>query len=156
MKKFLFGLCMLSLQLTAQQYPGYTLYSAQNSTSATLLDTNGNVYKTWSGFTKQTGYSTYMMPGGVLLRTAKATGVSFSGGPICGAIQKISWSGAVIWDFAYSTANYVSHHDICPMPNGNVLLSAYERKTAAEVAAAGCTAFNSEMWPDKIVEIQPT
>jgi hypothetical protein len=40
------------------------------------------------------------------------------------------------------------------MPNGNVLVIAYERKTAAEVSAAGGT--NAiEMWPDKIVEIQP-
>ncbi|MBK8686729.1 MAG: aryl-sulfate sulfotransferase [Bacteroidetes bacterium] len=41
------------------------------------------------------------------------------------------------------------------MPNGNVLVIAYERKTATEVTAAGGQ--NAiEMWPDKIVEIQPT
>jgi hypothetical protein len=42
------------------------------------------------------------------------------------------------------------------MPNGNVLLISYERKTASEVTAAGCSTFSSEMWPDKIVEVMPT
>jgi hypothetical protein len=42
------------------------------------------------------------------------------------------------------------------MPNGNVLLIAYESKSASEVAAAGCSTFSNTMWPDKIVEVQPT
>lgn len=140
----------------AQQWPGYTLYATMNSSSTYLVDTNGTTFKSWTGLTRQTGYSSYMLPGGVLLRTVKASGVSFTGGPICGEIQKVDWNGNIIWDYIYSTTNYVSHHDICAMPNGNVLLIAYERKTAAQVAAAGCSAFSGEMWPDKIVEIQPT
>lgn len=141
---------------TAQQWPGYTLYATMNSTSTYLIDTNGTTFKSWTGLTRQTGYSSYMLPGGVLLRTVKANSVSFTGGPICGEIQKVDWNGNIIWDYIYSTANYCTHHDICPMPNGNVLVIAYERKTAAQVAAAGCSAFSGEMWPDKIVEIQPT
>lgn len=142
--------------VTAQQWLGYTLYATMNSTSTYLIDTNGTTFKSWTGLTRQTGYSSYMLPGGVLLRTVKASGVSFTGGPICGEIQKVDWNGNIIWDYIYSTANYCTHHDICPMPNGNVLVIAYERKTAAQVAAAGCSAFSGEMWPDKIVEIQPT
>jgi hypothetical protein len=41
------------------------------------------------------------------------------------------------------------------MPNGNVMVIAYERKTPAEATQAGSTS-SIEMWPDKIVEIQPT
>jgi hypothetical protein len=50
---------------------------------------------------------------------------------------------------------YCSHHDICGLPNGNVLLIAYELKTPTEVSAAGCNQ-SITMWPDKIVEIMPT
>lgn len=143
-------------KLDAQKYTGYTLYSLQNSTSATLLDTAGTTaYKTWTGLSSQTGYSSYLLPGGVLLRTAKATGVLFTGGPICGKIQKIDWNGTVLWDFTYSTTDYCTHHDISPMPNGNVLLIAYERRTASEVQAVANT-FSTEMWPDKIVEVRQT
>ncbi|MFM7015198.1 MAG: aryl-sulfate sulfotransferase [Bacteroidota bacterium] len=145
-----------STNLFAQQWGDYTLYAIQNQSTANLLDTNGTIVKTWTfASTAKTGYSTYMLPGGTLLRAVSRTGNSFSGGPICGQVQKVDWNGNVVWDFVYSTTNYCTHHDICPMPNGNVLLIAYERKTATEVSAAGCSQ-SIEMWPDKIVEVQPT
>jgi hypothetical protein len=151
------GLVLLTLRMFAQQYDGYTLYAVQNQTAAYLIDTNGTNYHTWTfASTAKTGYSSYLLPGGTILRSVAKTGNSFSGGPICGQIQKVDYNGNVTWDYVYSTTNYCTHHDICPMPNGNVLLIAYERKTAAEVTAAGCSTFSSEMWPDKIVEVQQT
>ncbi len=143
--------------LFAQQYPGYTLYSVKNSTTSQLIDTNGTVYHTWThAAADPTCYSTYLMPGGILWRSVTNTSSTFTGGPISGEVQKLDYFGTVLWDFVYSTTTYVTHHDICPMPNGNVLLIAYELKTAAEVAAAGCSTFSGIMWPDKIIEVQPT
>lgn len=138
----------------AQQWGDYTLYSTTGSTSTYLLDTNGTVVKTWTHTTK-TGYSFYLTAGGYLWRGVSRTGNSFSGGPICGQIQKIEWNGNLLWDYVYSTTEYCSHHDFCVLPNGNVLLIAYESKSAAQVAAAGCT-YSGIMWPDKVVEIKPT
>jgi hypothetical protein len=141
----------------AQQWDGYTLYSVQNSTSTILMDTSHNTYHTWThASTAKTGYSSYLMPGGTLVRSVARSGNSFTGGPICGEVQKVDYNGNVLWDFVYSTSTYCTHHDICPMPNGNVLLIAYESKTAAEVTAAGCSTYSATMWPDKIVEVQPT
>ncbi len=150
------ALCATSA-LHAQKFNGYTLYSTQNSSSATLMDTNQVTFKTWLGLSASTGYSSYLMPGGILVRAAKG-GTTPSGapmGPICGKVQKHDYSGALIWDFTYAGTDYITHHDICPMPNGNVLVIAYERRTAAEVTAAGGNSA-MQMWPDKIVEIQPT
>lgn len=138
----------------AQQWGDYTFYSLMGSSSGVLLDTNQQVYKTWS-FTGKTGYSSYILPGGIVLRTVARTGNSFSGGPICGQVQKVDWNGNILWDYVYSTTEYCSHHDICGMPNGNVLLIAYELKSATEVSAAGSNT-SIVMWPDKIVEIKPT
>ncbi len=141
----------------SQQWGDYTLYATMQGTAAKLLDTNSVVVKTWNfSSTQKTGYSTYLLPGGDLIRTVAKGGNSFTGGPICGQVQKLDWNGNLLWDFIYSTTNYCTHHDICPMPNGNVLMIAYERKTASEVLTAGCTTFSSEMWPDKIIEVQPT
>jgi hypothetical protein len=140
----------------AQQWGNYLLYSLQNSSAAYLLDTNLAVAKTWSfASTARTGYSTYMIPGGTLVRTVAKSGTSFTGGPICGQVQKVDYNGNIVWDYVYSTTQYCSHHDICPMPNGNVLLIAYELKTATEATAAGSKSA-IVMWPDKIVEIKPT
>ncbi len=141
----------------AQQYSGYTLVSVKNSTTAQLIDTNSAVYHTWTDATlKQAGYSSYVTPGGFLWRAIVKSGTSFTGGPICGEVQKLDYNGNVVWDFVYSTTSYVTHHDICPMPNGNVLLIAYETKTSTEVANAGCSTYSGTMWPEKIVEVQPT
>lgn len=160
MKKLLL-VCIAGLIGTAsyaQKWGDFTLYATQNGTTAVLLDTMSTpgTFHTWTfSSTAKTGYSTYLLPGGYLLRTVSKSGNSFSGGPICGQVQKVDWNGNVVWDYVYSTTNYCTHHDIEPMPNGNVLLIAYERKTAAEVTAAGGSSA-IEMWPDKIVEIQPT
>ncbi|WP_430401866.1 aryl-sulfate sulfotransferase [Fluviicola sp.] len=142
--------------LFAQQWGDYTLYSVQNSSTTYLLDTNGTTYKTWThSSADKTGYSSYLEPGGTLVRTVARSGNSFTGGPICGKVQKVDWNGNITWDFVYSTTDYCTHHDIHPMPNGNVLLIAYERKTAAQATQAGCTQ-SIEIWSEKIVEVQPT
>lgn len=140
--------------LHAQQWGDYTLYPSGNTT--VLVDTTDAavVQHTWN-HSQGTGYSAYLMPGGILWRTITRSGNSFSGGPITGQVQKVAYDGTILWDFVYSTTTYCTHHDICPMPNGNVLLIAYESKTAAEVTAAGSTS-NIVMWPDKIVEVKPT
>lgn len=138
----------------AQKWPGYTLIAATNSTNAYLLDTLGNTYHTWK-LNGNTGYSAHLIPGGTIVRAVQHAGNYFNAGPQCGQVQKTDYNGKVIWDYVYSTVNYCSHHDICPMPNGNVLLIAYELRTAAEVVAAGSKS-NLIMWPDKIVEVKPT
>jgi hypothetical protein len=144
-----------TLILKAQTSWGdYTLIANQNGTSVSLIDLSKTVYKTWN-LTGKTGYSTYLLPSRELLRAVARTGNSFTGGPICGEVQKVDWNGNITWDFIYSTTTYCTHHDICPMPNGNVLLISYESKTKAEVDSAGCS-FSNIMWPDKIVEVQPT
>ncbi len=161
-KKYWNYLLLLVLFLTgikktnAQQWEGYTLYATMNGTTAYLIDTGNVVYHSWTfPSTAQTGYSTHLLPGGTLLRSVKRTGNSFTGGPICGKVQKVDWNGNVVWDYVYSTTQYCTHHDVLGMPNGNVMVIAYERRTAAEATQAGSSSA-IEMWPDKIVEIQPT
>lgn len=138
----------------AQKWGDYTLIAPTGTTTAYLLDTTGATYHTWT-LTGATTYTCHMLPGGTLVRSVTKSGNSFTGGPISGQVQKVDWDGNILWNYVYSTTTYCSHHDICPMPNGNVLLIAYESKTAAEATAAGSTK-SIVMWPDKIVEIKPT
>lgn len=150
-----FATLLFTSTSNAQQWGDFHLYSTMSGTTTYLTDTNGTVVHTWTHTAAtKTGYSSYLLPGGVLLRTVSKTGNSFTGGPICGQVQKVDWNGNILWDYIYSTSQYCTHHDIAPMPNGNVLLIAYERKSATEVLAAGCTS-SIEMWPDKIVEVEP-
>jgi hypothetical protein len=142
--------------LSAQKWGNYTLYSVQNSTTTQLIDTLNAVYKTWTHTTAtKTGYSSYLMPGGILWRSIANTGNSLNGGGMTGRVQKVAWDGTVLWDFTYSSSTYCLHHDFCPLPNGNVLLISYDVKTAAEATVAGCSQ-NIVIWSEKVIEVQPT
>ncbi|MFM2207217.1 MAG: hypothetical protein RL213_1192 [Bacteroidota bacterium] len=148
-------LFILSLPAIAQQWGEYTLYSVQNQTSAYLCDTNGTTFHTWTGLTGGTGYSSYLMPGGTLWRTVRNTTNQLNGGGITGRVQKVSYTGQLLWDFTYSSSTYCLHHDICPLPNGNVLLISYDVRTSAELTAAGYSGTGHTIWSEKIIEVQP-
>jgi hypothetical protein len=136
-------------------YGDYTLYSQQNSNKAYLLDMSGNVHHSWTFPTNQkTSYSCYLEPGGTLVRNIVGSTGVFSG-PTAVAVQKADWNGNVTWTYNHSSSTYCLHHDICPMPNGNVLLIAYELKTAAQATQAG-SSVSITIWSEKIIEVQPT
>src|SRR5687768_15526600 len=109
-------LLLISFSGNAQQWGDYTLYSVGNTNTAYLLDTNGTTFKTWSFTNAPTGYSSYLLPGGTLVRTVRYTPNSFMGGGQTGRIQKVDYTGTILWDFVYSNSQYSMHHDICPMP----------------------------------------
>jgi hypothetical protein len=143
--------------LLAQPYGDYTLYSKQNSNKAYLLDLAGNEYHSWTFASNQkTAYGTYMLPGGTLVRSVSGTNSAFVGGAtVSVAVQKVDWNGNITWQYNHSNTTSVLHHDICPLPNGNVLMIAYDLKTAAEVVQAGCS-LNAVIWSEKIMEVEPT
>ncbi len=159
MKKslFTFAAIISCLIIKAQQWDGLTLYSNGNATAAYLVDTNNVTVKSWTGLTGGTGYSSYLAPGGTLVRSVKVTNSVFNGGGACGGIQKIDYNGNLTWNYTHSSTTYYTHHDHCVLPNGNVLMIAYELKTQAELAAAGGTnTALTTIWPEKIIEVQPT
>lgn len=146
-------------KLNAQQWGLYTLYATKNGTQAFLVDTADTPvnFKTWT-FTSSTknAYSAYLIAGDTLVRTTtyQASGAPGQGG-VTGRVQKITWGGAVAWDFSYSSATTQLHHDICPLPNGNVLMISYDKKTAAEAVQAGLSS-SAIVWSEKIIEVAPT
>ena len=146
---------------------GYTLLSPMPSTSSYLIDNNGQEIHSWtSPGSYRPGLSAYILPDGDLLRTAnlaqEAIG-DFSGGGIAGKIERISWEGELEWSWEYSSSSYITHHDIEPMPNGNILAIAWEDKSENEALQAGrnpeiasdAPGGTANVWPDHIIEIQP-
>jgi hypothetical protein len=158
-KFFTFVLVLIAVLQTmtntgqSQPYPGYTLYTA-STTRTNLIDLSNNVVKFWN-HTRSGGYSVYLLRNGDLMRPALSTNSTLNGGGAAGIVQKYSWSGTLLWEYTYSSNTIRSHHDICPMPSGNVLLIAWEVKTAAQSVAAGLN-HSAVLWPDHIVEIQPS
>ncbi|HUU41185.1 MAG TPA: aryl-sulfate sulfotransferase, partial [Desulfatiglandales bacterium] len=143
---------------------GYNLFTKLSATTVYLTDTMGRVVNTWTD-TATTGLSLYLRTDGDLLRTTKSddstVGVSgrFSAGGVGGRVKRISWGGSVEWNYIYSTSLHRSHHDIEELPNGNILMVAWEYKNQTECLNAGrysnqMTA--GELWPDTIVEVNPS
>ena len=137
-------------------YDGITLYNANNgpdSDRTVLINNNGDLLNEWIG-ADRIANTPYLLPGGELLRPCRASGKN---GPAPGGrIQKFSYEGEVLWDFIFGDENNQPHHDICPMPNGNVLIVAWDKKTQAEGAAAGRQNLNTQIWPTQIVEVMQT
>ena len=141
----------------ASPYPGYTLIAPLGSTDSFLINMDGTVVHQWSS-QYQPGNSAYLLPDGSLLRTAKTENRTFDArGGIGGRVQRFDWDGTLTWDFVYSDDKVLHHHDIEPMPNGNVLLIAWEYKSYEEAIAAGRdpAKLDNDLWPETIVEIKP-
>lgn len=139
--------------LSPQAYQGYTLFGPNNSRYTYLCNMNNQIVKTWT-HSKSGGYSAYLLSDGSVIRTASSGSSSINGGGAQGVVQKYNWAGSLTWEYTYSTTTVRAHHDICPMPNGNVLLIAWEVKTAAQAVAAGLNR-SSVIWPDHVIEVQP-
>ena len=146
---------------------GYTLFSPMPSSTSYLIDNEGREIHSWeSPGGHRPGLSAYLLADGDLLRTAniaqQAVG-DFSGGGTAGKIERIGWDGTAEWSWEYSSTTYITHHDIEPMPNGNILAIAWEDKTEAEATQAGrnpaiasdSPGGNGNVWPDHIIEIEP-
>ena len=139
--------------------PGYVLFSPLLSGTTYLIDEDGSVVHTWESDYAPSG-SAYFLSNGNLLRTAREPVVEiFKGGGQGGRIQEFSWDGNLVWEFVYASAEHLLHHDIEPLPNGNILVLAWESKTVKQAQQAGRRPEllpEKGLWPDMILEIEPT
>jgi len=135
---------------------GQILFAPMYSTKTYLIDSTGTVNHTWSS-NYAPGEAVCWLGDGTILRTIK-TGVPGYGGA-GGGVQRVLWDGTVVWDFRYDTHGDLSHHDIMPLPNGNVLMLTWETKTRAEAIAAGRNpnSFGGDTFTSEhIIEVKPT
>jgi hypothetical protein len=125
-------------------------------TTTYLIDNTGEINHTWpSNFLP--GVAVSWLGDGTILRTIRV-GVGPGSGGAGGGVQKVLWNGTVVWDYRYNSNDHLSHHDVKTLPNGNVLLIAWETKTHEEAIAAGRNPDNlvNTFVVDHIIEVQPT
>ncbi len=141
----------------SSSFNGYTLFAPLSYINTYIINNEGRLIHLWEGSNKP-GLSAYLLENGNLLRTALVTNTTFNGGGKGGLIQEFEWGGDLIWEFEYSSDQYLQHHDVEKLPNGNVLLIAWEFKTFEEILAEGRDPdllSQNELWPDHIIEVQP-
>jgi hypothetical protein len=166
------GLALLTLAITSQAAeptvglihsspnasPGYTLFSPMASTDTFLLNNAGELVNRWRS-TSPPGSTPYLRNNGNLVRAANPNDSNtflIPGG--AGLIQEFNWQGNLLWEYRIWDSSQRAHHEIRPLPNGNILAVVWELKTAEEAIAAGrnpAMLSDNALWPEKIVELQP-
>ncbi len=143
----------------------YTLFSPNTTTSTYLINKDGDILNEWqSDYTP--GLHAYLLPDGSLIRPASDgsgnSQIGATGGG--GLIERFDWNGNLVWTFDYNHDSTFAdavwqHHDIEVMPNGNILMIAWETMSAAEAEQAGrddtLPGGGAPLFPDHIVEVQP-
>lgn len=136
-------------------FEGYTLFAPMQETTAYLIDHHGRLVHTWESGGIRPGHSIYLLENGNLLWNAVISPL-VSGGS---RVLEIDWNGTVVWDWEDVDSTYRQHHDIAPMPNGNVLILARDIITSAEAFAAGRDTLRlaaGQLWAEMVFEVQPT
>ncbi len=132
---------------------GYVLIATRAITATYLIDNNGYIVHQWDN-DKITAMTAYLLPNGNLLRTVRTSAVE-----VGNVIQELTWDGEVVWEYSTDRTVKRMHHDVERLPNGNTLVTVWERKSFQESVAAGRnpdTIPNNEMWVDAIYEVKPT
>jgi len=143
----------------------------QQNDQTYLLDENGKKVHTW----KNNGYSpeasvAYLLPNGQLLRTySKHHWTKDKNFPVAATstIELVNWQGKVLWEYTNSIPEkYSFHHDVCYMPNGNILAIRYNAFTIEEAQLMGWdkslgkksiykTNKNGLVWMSNVLELKP-
>ncbi|MBJ02084.1 MAG: arylsulfotransferase (ASST) [Planctomycetes bacterium] len=139
---------------SSSPFEGVMPFQPLTSNDTYLLEMDGTISHTWPG-THNPGQAIYLNDDGNLVRTINTS--DFTGGS-GGGVQEVAHDGTVIWEFIYDDATHLSHHDIALMPNGNILLVAWEFMTPADAIAAGrnpALVSGSVFAADSVIEIAP-
>ena len=161
MLRIIFILLSIQVLISQEVFDGYTLFSpltegplGGGENYSRLIDNNGNIINQWD-HDYSGAMAPYLMPDSTLICPFKIDNPYMTGSAYGGKLIRYVWDGDILWEYDYSDTNHLQHHDIEPLSNGNILIVSWDRKTYLEVLASGRQDVEGEMWPDKIVEIQP-
>lgn len=148
----------------ASSYDGFNLLYPHNQSTVFLVDNCGQIVHSWEDIAPTVpGNSAYITDTGELIR-CKRSQTSAVNDPIWAGgggetVEVLDWDNELIASFTLNDSTMRLHHDIAPMPNGNVLMIAWELKTLEEAIDAGrnpALLDQNKLWPEVILEWNPT
>lgn len=142
--------------VTAEVYEGLTLITS--GTKTFLINNCGEVINEWTS-AYLPGNAVYLLPNGNLLRAGRvSTGSSISMGGAGGIVEIYDWEGNLEWSFMYNDQNKRQHHDVFPMPNGNILIlaaTAIPQQEAIDAGRAPNLLPDNRLYNEQIIEVEP-
>ena len=143
------------LSNTANSLNGYTLFTFQKETY--LINNCGEVVNQWTSI--YNGGIGYLLENGNLLRTAKIDNPGNIAIPgVAGRIELFDWDGDIIWEYDFSTATRIQHHDVFPMPNGNILVLSAKILSDTEAIQMGrdpSKLNETQLYTEQVIELEP-
>ena len=144
------------IQNKSKSFDGYTLFSAHKIVY--LINNKGEVVHQWMS-KYNSGKSAYLLENGNLLRAAQIpSSEGFLMPSTGGRVEMFDWDGNLIWEYNYSSQTATQHHDIYPMPNGNVLILGIEIIDQIEAIQMGRKRLIPpfmQLYNEHIIEVRP-
>ena len=144
-----FYILLFSLLMPQDVLDGYTIFTPQGANPGAGAETElviNNLYSdgtcqndcedTIHTWTHDRGPASmpYLIQGdepglenAILVYPYRVLNPTMDSGGVGGGVQLVDWNSNVLWDFVLSNEQYQHHHDVQPMPNGNILMIAWER-----------------------------
>ena len=164
MQKIYFISFILSTHLFGQAFDGMTLFSPTQGGGGGggnfityLIDNDLNVINSWN-HPRGAASMAYLLEDSTLVYPYRVQSPSMTAGGVGGGISKYNWEGDFLWSYEFANNTYQHHHDIEPLPNGNILVIVWEKKTASEAYAVGRQSIDNslnEMWAEALLEVEP-
>lgn len=139
-------------------FGGYTLLQQLASKVTKLVDKDGNVVHRWVS-QNTLGGGSYILDNGNLLRSSiPSAGPQTNPTPgLSGLIELLDWEGNQLWYYSTAEHKHMLHHDVYPMPNGNILMLCVEQLSPEEQIAMGRDPAKAqvELKLDYLIEVKP-
>jgi hypothetical protein len=137
--------------------PGVTLIDPGARKPFYLINNDKEVIGSFEG-----DYYSFMqlLPNGNILGSSNLYSDTFRrGGGHSGCIEEYKPDGTLVTRLRLATDDYIQHHDVEKLPNGNYLANVWERVTAEKAIALGRNpehvADSGDFWFDGVVEVNP-
>lgn len=170
----LFSLCIISCSAVSQNtigllsyipnktQDGYLFLYPQNQGTAFLLNNCGEVVHKWTDDPTGPSNAGIIAEDGTLYMAKMDYNYSnpwMYGGGGGQRIERRGWDNELLWTYTYADSLHRMHHNFVLLPNGNVVIIAWERRTLQQCIDAGkdtTMMIDQEIWPDHLIEVQPT
>ncbi len=146
-----------------RSFNGYNVLYPHNQPNVYLIDNCGQIVHSWKDEGVVPGNSAYITQEGNLVKCKRRTTSGPSDRIWAGGggetVEIRSWENELLHQFTLNDSTFRLHHDIAPMPNGNVLMVAWQLKNYDESLEAGRDSTKmaqKEVWSESILEWNPS
>ncbi len=140
-------------------YEGYTLIAPRFHPSVYLINLDGETVHKWEVSAAWGGTNRLLSDGALLRLSASANTWTDTRGRF-GRVEIIEWDGTLRWQYDFVTDSSLLHHDVVPLPNGNILGMLWDRRDREALEDVGYNLENladgsDQVFSERIIEFKP-